>query len=174
MVPQADTTYTDVKGRRRWRSNDRIAVNLKELHDLLVIGGYDELHARRYPQLAYAISRHPESIVHMHSDGRVTQIPGVSKTIARIIGEYIETGTCTKMEQWSRQTPRTVLELTKIDRLGAKTARILYQDHDIDSLASLVEAIESNTLDGVRGIGVRMKEIIRAHVQGRANKRGGC
>ena len=173
MVPRTDTTYTDVKGRRRWRSNDLIAEKLKELHDVLVIGGYDELHARRYPQLAYAISRHSESIVKMHSDGRVAQIPGVSKTIAGIIGEYIETGTCTKLEQWSRQTPRTVLELTKIERLGAKTARMLYQDHGIDSLASLVEAIESDTLGGMKGIGVRMKEIIRAHVQGRALKRGG-
>ena len=164
MAAQADTSYTDAKGRRRWRGNDRIAEKLKELHDFLVIGGYDELHARRYPQLAYAISRHPESIVKMHNEGRVAQIPGVSKTIAGIIGEYIETGSCRKLEQWSKQTPRTVLELTKIERLGAKTARMLYEDHRIDSLAALAEAVESGKLDGVKGVGAKMKEAIRAHV----------
>ncbi|MAE66308.1 MAG: hypothetical protein CMJ18_18720 [Phycisphaeraceae bacterium] len=34
-----DATYTDAKGRRRWRCNDTIADQLQQLHDLLVIGG---------------------------------------------------------------------------------------------------------------------------------------
>ena len=166
MTPRekTDESYTDAKGRKRWRRNDAIAENLKELHDFLVIGGYDELHARRYPRLAHTISRHPESIVQLHQKRRITQIPGVSKTIAGIISEYIKTGTCQKLEQWAEHTPKTVLELTKIERLGAKTARILYEDHGIDSLASLVEAMEASDLDGVKGIGAKMKETICAHV----------
>ena len=163
MSQPANRTYKDAKGRTRWRRNDEIATKLKDLHDLLVIGGYEELHARRYPQLAYTISRHPESIVKMHREERLTQIPGVSKTIAGIIGEFIDTGTCRKFEEWVQRTPRTVLELTEIERLGAKTARVLYAQHGIDSLTALVEALEAGDLDGVKGIGGKMKETIRAH-----------
>lgn len=169
MPNRADRSYKDAKGRTRWRRNDEIAAKLKDLHDVLVIGGYEELHARRYPQLAYTISRHPESILKMHKEGRLAQVPGVSMTIAGIIGEFIETGTCEKLEQWTRHTPRTVLELTAIERLGAKTARMLFEAHGIDSLAALVEALEAGDLDGIKGIGGKMKETIRAHA---AKRRG--
>ena len=113
----ASTTYEDSKGRTRWHCNDELAEQLKQLYDFLVIGNYEESHAARYPRLAHTISRHPESIEALHADGRLTEIAGVSKVIAGIIGELIEKGTCRKMEQgdeYFTPPPRTVLELTKI------------------------------------------------------------
>ena len=165
-MPPSDESYLDEKGRTRWRRNDEIAQKLKDLHDLLVIGGYDELHARRYPQLAYTISRHPDSIVLLREEERLSEVPGVSTTIAGLIGEYLDTGSCAKFEEWSQHTPRSVLEMTAIDRLGAKTARMLYHDLGIDSLASLAEALDTGVLDGVKGIGKKMKDTIGAHVAG--------
>ena len=163
MSKQTHEPYVDAKGRTRWRRNDLIGEQLKQLHDVLVIGGYDELHARRYPQLAHTISRHPESIVAMHEAGRLSELPGVSGTIAQIIAEFIETGSCTKLAEWAKSTPLSVLELTAIDRLGAMTARTLFAEHGIDSLASLVAALEAGELDSVKGIGPKMKERIREH-----------
>ena len=72
MADLANESYIDAKGRHRWRCNDQIAEKLNQLHDLLVIGGYEESHARRYPQLAYAISRHPESILMLHEEDRLS------------------------------------------------------------------------------------------------------
>ena len=165
MADLSNESYIDAKGRHRWRCNDQIAEKLNQLHDLLVIGGYEESHARRYPQLAYTISRHPESILMLYEEDRLSEIPGISKTISGIIGEYIKTGTCEKFEDWAKRTPKTVLELTKINRLGAKTARLLFQEHGIDSLASLAEAIDAGELDYVKGIGKKMKETIRSHIE---------
>ena len=108
----------------------------------------------------------------MHGQHRLTQIPGVSKTIAEIIRQYIETGTCRKFEQWAHVTPKTVLELTKIERLGAKTARILYKGYGIDSLASLAGAMEAGKVDRVKGIGAKMKETIREGVADQSHGRG--
>ena len=109
MNSKDDTSYIDQKGRTRWRRNDEIAGKLQQLHDILVIGGYEESHAARYPRLAYAISRHPESIVELHREGCLSTISGVGETIAEIIGEFIETGTCTKLEEFAEHTPKTVL-----------------------------------------------------------------
>ena len=94
----------------------------------------------RYPRLAHTISRHPESIEVIKNEGRLTEIAGVSTIIEGIITELLETGTCEKMDEGDEfftPPPRTVLELTKIPRLGAKTARMLYQDYGIDSLKAL-------------------------------------
>lgn len=160
-------TYVDYKGRTRWHCNDALAEKLKELYDYLVIGGYEESHAARYPKLAHTISRHDESIEVMAEEGRLSSISGVSKVIAGIIGELLEKGTCKKMDEgdeYFTPPPRSVLELTKIPKLGAKTARTLYQDHQIDSLHSLDQAIQDGSLGKVKGIGKGMMQVIQDHI----------
>jgi len=160
-------TYTDHKCRVRWHCNDHLATKLKELYDYLVIGGYEESHAARYPRLAHAISRHDQSIEVMHSESRLTEFPGVSKVIAGIIGELLDTGSCKKMDEGDEfftPPPRTVLELTQVPRLGAKTARMLYQDHGIDSLIALNAALNDGLLTKVKGIGKGTIANIRQHI----------
>ena len=63
MQRDNEESYIDEKGRLRWHCNDRLAEQLKQLYDFLVIGNYEESHASRYPRLAHTISRHPESFV---------------------------------------------------------------------------------------------------------------
>ena len=98
------------------------------------------------------------------NDGRSTSIPGVSKIIETIVTEILETGSCQKMDEgdeYFTPPPRSVLELTKIPRLGAKTARTLFQDHGIDSLDALRAALEDGRLARVNGIGKGMIATIR-------------
>ena len=150
--------YTDMKGRLRWRENDVLAERLKNLHDLLVIGGYDAGHAARYNRLAYLASRHPEPISRLHAQSRLSELPGVGKTVAGILSELIETGTCAKIStpgEGYEPPPPTVLELTAVPRLGAKTARTLYREHGIDSLAALQAALDDGRLDHVPGLGAQ-------------------
>ena len=156
-------SYADDKGRTRWRRNDELGERLKELHDLLVIGGYPEGHAARYPKLAYAISRHPECIDDLHAENRLTEIPGIAKTVAGILGELIETGDCAKIREPSEgyiPPPRSVLELTAISGLGAKTARALYAEKKIACLTELQDALRSGALDGFPGLGPKLREKI--------------
>ena len=160
-------TYTDHKDRLRWHCNDALAGKLKELYDYLVIGGYEESHAARYPKLAHAISRHDQSIEVMHAENRLSEIPGVSKIIAGIIGELLDTGSCKKMDEgdeYFTPPPRTVLELTQVPRLGAKTARMLYQDLGIDSLDALNAALNDGRLLKVKGIGKSTIANIQQHI----------
>ncbi len=157
--PLPSPCYTDDKGRLRWHCNDVLAEQLKQLYDFLVIGNYDESHARRYPRLAHLISRYPESMETLREQDRLSEIPGVSGTISQILCELMLTGTCQKMEQGDdtfRPPPKSVLEMTKIRGLGAKTAKTLYQEHGIDSLNALVAAAESGVLERISGIGKRM------------------
>ncbi len=100
-MAKQDQAYVDEKGRPRWRRNDQVAEYLKQLYDFLVIGGYEETHARRYPQLAYTISRHPGLIDQLHAEGRLAEIQGIGGVVAQIIGEFIETGSSGKMEEFA-------------------------------------------------------------------------
>lgn len=165
-MAEAGETYVDDKGRTRWPYNEEIARKLQQLGDLLIIGGYEESHAARYGRIAYVLSRYPESAAQLHRQGRLEELPDVGPGIAVIIGELIETGSCSKLKEWSdyTNTPQTVLELTAIPRLGVKTVRTLYRDLGIDSLAALREALERGGLDDVKGLGPKTIQTIQAHL----------
>lgn len=161
-----DESYTYKGTRTRWRGNDDVAEKLKQLGEYLIVGGYPEDHASRYSKLAYTISRHPESLKQLRREGRLEQIDGVGGTITGIIEQIMDEGDSDKMRQFETETrmPRSVLELTAIPRLGAKTVRTLYHDHGIDSLKALKRAIDNNELDDVPGIGEKTIATMKQHI----------
>ena len=165
---EPDTFTLDENGRTRWKRNEEIAAKLKQLGDFLIIGGYEESHAARYAKLAYTLARYPLSVVELHNDGRLSAIEGIGDTIAGIVGELLETGTCRKWEGWARHTPVSVLELTFIPGLGAKTIRTLYQEHGIDSLDALEAALVGHRLSRVKGLGAKTLEAIHQTLDSRS------
>ncbi len=160
----SNAKYKDAKGRTRWKRNDEVGLKIKQLGEYLIIGGYPEDHAKRYGQLAHAISRWPESVDKMAKAKTLNTIPGVGGVIADYLDEIIRTGTTEKYQdnQYGKPPPLSVLELTSIERLGAKTARMLYQDHKVDSLKKLCELAKSGKLGQINGIGPKMVDTILA------------
>ena len=163
--PHKDDPYTDDKGRKRWHRNDEVAAIVKQLGEYLIIGGYPEDHAKRYGQLAHTISRMPELIDTLEKENKLNTIAGIGGTITGYIEEIIRTGTTSKFndDQYGKPPPLSVLELTSINNLGAKTARTLYQDHAIDGMDSLCKALKDGRLAGIKGIGPKMIESIGEH-----------
>lgn len=158
----AKVKYKDAKGRTRWVRNDEVGGIIKQLGDYLIIGGYPEEHAKRYAQLAHTISRWPESIDKVADKDALDSLPGVGGVITGYLDEIIKTGTTDKFndDQYGPLPPRSVLELTSIERLGAKTARLLYQEHGIDSMKALCRRAKQGQLNGIKGIGPKMLETI--------------
>jgi DNA polymerase (family 10) len=160
-------SYVDSKGRTRWHENDLLAARLKDLHDLLVIGGYPPDHAARYPKLAYTLSRHPEPVGQLLREGRLAAVSGVGKIVVGILVELIETGDCAKMREPSEgyfPPPRSVLELTAIPGLGAKTARALYAERGITGRCALQRAVADGAIDGFPGLGPKLRAAIEGAV----------
>ncbi len=146
-------SYIDIKGRTRFHENDELAEKLKQLGQFLVVGGYPAQHAARYFKLAHTISRHPEPLRQIYEAGQLQKFSGIGATVAQIIAEFLETGTCTKWQEWKQHTPESVLDLTAIPHLGPQTVRVLYQEHGIEDLLALRVALEAGKLNGIPGIG---------------------
>ncbi len=158
-------SYTDEKGRTRWRVNDEIANRLLELHTFLIIADYPEDHASRYPRLAHSISRFPESIADLVDQGRLQEeIGGVGEIVETIITEYLQTGTCSKIQEYSGDIPQTIAELVPVPGLGAKTIKRLFEDVGIVSLSSLRLAIDEGKLKGFKGIGKKTLDKIEEYL----------
>ncbi len=158
-------SYTDEKGRIRWRVNDEIALRLLELHTFLIIADYPEDHASRYPRLAHSISRFPESVADLVDQGRlIEEIGGVGEIVETIITQYLETGTCSKIQEYAGDIPQTLVELVPVPGLGAKTIKRLYEEIDVVSLASLRTAIDDGKLIGFKGIGKKTLDKIEEYL----------
>ncbi len=140
-------------------TNDEIAQKLMELYTILIVADYPEDHATRYPRLAYTISRMEESVSDLVAQGRLQdEIPGVGDIVSTIITEYVETGTCSKLQEYASDVPQTIVELIPIPGLGPKTIKLLYQEIGIDSLQSLQNAINEDKLKGIKGVGKKTIE----------------
>ncbi|MCY3551259.1 MAG: helix-hairpin-helix domain-containing protein [Candidatus Poribacteria bacterium] len=146
-------------------TNDEIAQKLMELHTILIVADYPEDHATRYPRLAYTISRMEESVAELVAQGRLKEeIAGVGDIVATIITEYVEIGTCSKLQEYASEVPQTIVELMPIPGLGAKTIKLLYQEVGVDSLLSLRTAIDEGKLKGIKGIGKKTIENFEAYL----------
>ena len=140
-------------------TNEEIAQKLMELNTILLVADYPEDHASRYPRLAYTISRMEESVAELVAEGSLQEkVPGVGDIVATIITEYVETGTCSKLQEYASDVPETIVELIPIPGLGPKTIKLLYQEVGIESLQSLRTAIDEDKLKGIKGIGPKTIE----------------
>ena len=146
-------------------TNEEIAQKLLELHTILLVADYPEDHASRYPRLAYTISRMEESVAELVAEGKLQEaIPGVGDIVATIITEYVQTGTCSKLDEYAADVPETIVELIPVPGLGAKTIKRFYQELGIDSLVSLRQAIDEDKFEGFRGVGKKTLENLKAYI----------
>jgi DNA polymerase (family X) len=129
-------------------TNQELAQALRDLRDYLVVAGYDPTHAARYTHIARAIEGWPEDIHTVRREARLTEIPGVGKTIALYIKEFLSEGTCSKYRDWELTCPTTVLDIVRIPKIGVRSAQRLFQGFGVTSLERLAEALREDRLTG--------------------------
>lgn len=141
-------------------TNAELANYLRDLRDFLIIAGYEESHATRYTQIARTIEKMPESAELMMREGRLTEIPQVGKLIAQYIREFMLDGKSSKQIEWENEAPWSVVTMTRVPGLGAKTARRFFQEVGAKSLDELKAAAAAGKLDQMVGIGPKMRAAI--------------
>ncbi len=146
-------------------SNERVAAFLLRLHDFLVIGGYDEVHARPYARLGQVIAQHPEDVEILAKERSLKRIPRLGWKIERTIMEFLKTGTSEKFEEFARRTPVTVMDLLEIPGVGVKTARALFLSFNIDSPAALKQSLDEGWLEDLGVFKPNLLSRIRRHLE---------
>ncbi|HEX3561198.1 MAG TPA: DNA polymerase/3'-5' exonuclease PolX, partial [Solirubrobacterales bacterium] len=146
--------------------NAEIAAALRELGILYELDGADRFRVLAYREAARTIADSPVSIEQLAEEGRLTELPNVGKTLAQKIETLIETGSIPSADKLKAKFPATLVEVTRVPGLGAKTARRIYDEVGVESLAQLKEAAEQGRLSGIRGLGPKTEENILSSLEG--------
>ena len=146
-------------------TNAEIAAALEELGVLYELDGAVKYRVLAYGTAAKAIRESPVSVAELSAKGKATEIPGVGKTLAEKIAALLETGEIPAAAKLKAKFPPTLIEVTRVPGLGAKTARLLYDELGIASMEELKAAAESEQIREVKGLGPKAEENVLASLE---------
>lgn len=152
------------------RKNAEVAALLSEIADLLEIKE-EAWKPQAYRKAAQAIESLSEDIAVLVKEGRVKEIPGVGDAIAEKITEIVHTGKLEYLTKLRKEVPIAIRELSKVEGLGPKTLKLLYQELKIKNLQDLQKAASLGKIQKLKGLGEKKEQQILQSIQ-RLEKRG--
>lgn len=136
-------------------TNTDAARALRQLADLLEIGGEPVYRVVAYRRAAENIDSLSESLSVLHDRGALTSIPGIGKGIAEKLAELLDSGRMKELDEIQERVPLSVTELLTVPDIGPKRAKTLFTEAGITSLAQLKEAVAAGRLAGLSGLGAK-------------------
>ncbi|MFN8163753.1 MAG: DNA polymerase/3'-5' exonuclease PolX [Solirubrobacterales bacterium] len=146
-------------------TNAEIAAALEELGVLYELDGAVKYRVLAYSTAAKAIRESPVSVAELAAAGRATEVPGVGKTLAEKIAALLETGEIPAAAKLKAKFPPTLIEVTRVPGVGAKTARRLFDELGIASMEDLRAAAEAEQVRKVKGLGPKAEENVLAALE---------
>ncbi len=147
-------------------SNQEVARVLQELVDLLTMdeGSKQAFRVRAYEKAVAAVQAMTEPVDGM-TEAQLVKVPGIGKSTAAKIREYIDTGRVARIVSLREKYPHEMMQLTRIPGLGPKTVVLLRDRLGIASVEQLEQAIADDALQGVPGLGRKSQEKIAASIR---------
>jgi DNA polymerase (family 10) len=145
--------------------NAAIATTLDDFGDLLEIVGEDRYRFLSYHKAAHAVRAWDEDIMSTALADRLTEIPGVGAKIAGVISSILQKGTFPEFEEVVTRVPASVVELMRVQGVGPKKAKALYDELGVSSVEDLEEALDEGRLEGLSGFGAKTIENIAEGVR---------
>ncbi|MCC6607406.1 MAG: DNA polymerase/3'-5' exonuclease PolX [Anaerolineae bacterium] len=136
-------------------NNREVAKIFADVADMLSIRG-DIIHrVLSYRKASEAIQELGRDVNQVYAAGELTDIPGIGKTLAEKIEEMLTTGKLAFYEKLAIEIPPTLVEMLKVDGLGPKRVKQVYETLGITTLAELNTAAQEGKLRDLPGLGAK-------------------
>jgi DNA polymerase (family 10) len=140
--------------------NQQLSDIFSEMADIMEILGEDHFRINTYRKVARVIHDCPKDVASLVSDGNLQELPGVGKSSAEKINEFVHSGTIHAHRQLLRQIPPGLLDMLKIPGLGPKGVAAIWKGLAVTNLAELQKSIDDHTFETLAGFGVKKAESI--------------
>jgi DNA polymerase (family 10) len=142
--------------------NEALAEQFELLADLMELQSADGFRIGAYRKAAARIRETPSSVAQLALAGKAKQLQGIGKTIEGKIVEVVEDGEIHALTKRKAEVPAEVARFMRLPGLGPKTARRIWQELGITTVAALQAAAQAQELRGHAGIGPGTEEKIAA------------
>jgi DNA polymerase (family 10) len=140
--------------------NDELADQLELLADLSELEGEDSFRVLAYRRAATRIRETGGPVAQLALEGKAKSLSGIGKTIEEKIVEVVETGEMKALAKRKALVPEEVVKFMRLPGLGPKTARRIWKELGVTTLAELKEAAEQERLRTLPGLGAKSEEKI--------------
>ena len=146
-------------------TNREIADIFKRIGDMLDILGENRFKVLAYRRAADNILSLGQDIRAYWQAGTLQEIPGIGPAIADKIDELLSTGRLEFLESLQDQVPAGVVSLLEIPDVGPKTAKLLWEELGLQSVAEVEEAARAGGLQHLPGLGAKSEAKILAGIE---------
>lgn len=146
-------------------TNREIAEIFENISLILEIQGESRFRFLSYRRAAESINQLPGDLQTYYNDGTLRDIPGIGDAIADKIRELLETGKLEYYEKRKAEVPLGVVEITRINGVGPKKAKLFWEELGITSVGALKEAATNQKLRELSGMGKKSEEKILAGIE---------
>jgi len=138
--------------------NADVADQFDLLADFLELEGSDQFRPLAYRRAAQRMRETGGSIAQLAIDGKAKELSGIGKTIEEKIVQIVEDGRIEALAKREAQTPPDVVQFMHLPGLGPKTARRIWKELGVETLADLKKAAETEQLRTLTGLGPKTEE----------------
>lgn len=138
----------------------QVAEILDEMGTLLELKGENPFKCRAFHNAARVIEALTQDLGGLVSAGDLRTVKGIGESLAVVVSDLVLKGKSKDYEEVRSSLPSGLLEMTRIQGLGPKRIKILYDKLKIKSIAELKKACEKHALAKLEGFGEKTEENI--------------
>jgi DNA polymerase (family 10) len=142
--------------------NEEIAAAMDELATLYELDGAIRYRVLAYREAARIIRGSPVSVAELAREDRATELAGIGETLQDKIVALLDQGEIPSATKLKRKFPASLVSITRIPGLGARTARRLYDELGVSTLEELRTAAEEERIREIKGLGPKVEENVLA------------
>ena len=151
-------------------TNAQIAAAFEELADLYELDGAVQYRVIAYRNAARTVRDASVSVAALAREGKVTELPGIGKTLEEKLLALDETGDIPAALKLRDRIPSGLVAVMHLPGFGPRRARRLYDELGVDSLDALRLAAEQGRIRSLRGFGAKAEEnlvrVLAEHADG--------
>jgi len=146
--------------------NIEIAGVLEELGHLLEISGSNPFRTRAYRNAVRTVRGLTRPLSAMVDAGEdLTALPAIGKDISAHITELVQTGSLARLAEVSAEVPRSLVQLVKLDGVGPKKAKKLWEALGVTTIDELEAALKGDRVESLAGFGPTSVEKILTSIK---------
>jgi DNA polymerase (family 10) len=139
---------------------EQIAAILDEIGTLYELQGENPFKCNAYHNAARTLQQMQGNLAEVIAAGKLGDVPGIGESMREKITTLVKTDKLPYYEELRAKVPAGLFDILRVQGLGPKKVKALYDQLGIDSLDKLKAACDAGTVAGLKGFGAKTQEKI--------------